>query len=111
MSFKLGMPRITLNPLQTIDDEEAKTIVENEKLILIPDKTNKTGFWYISKKEDLHRQRPYQILPIPEYGINRIQNSNSYKHTDSKPFQNSKGRDEWTNVRRSKQFSHRHMAI
>ena len=71
MSFKLGMPRITLNPLQTIDDEEAKTIVENEKLILIPDKTNKTGFWYIRKKEDLHRQRPYQILPIPEYGINR----------------------------------------
>jgi len=36
-----------LTHLQTIDDEEAKTIVENEQLILIPDKTNKTGFWHV----------------------------------------------------------------
>ena len=41
-------PRFSpLTYLQTIDDEEAETIVENEQLILIPDKTNKTGFWHV----------------------------------------------------------------
>ncbi len=72
MSFKLGMPRITLNPLQTIDDEEAKTIVENEQLILIPDKGNYTGFWHVSKASDkLKLRRPYTISKLSRYGLNR----------------------------------------
>jgi hypothetical protein len=72
LSFKLGMPRITLNPLQTIDDEEAKTIVENEQLILIPDKGNYTGFWHVSKASDkLKLRRPYTISKLSRYGLNR----------------------------------------
>ena len=71
MSFKLGMaPRFSpLTYLQTIDDEEAKTIVENEELILIPDKKNKTGFWHVSELKN-NKSRPYEFRIIPEYGLN-----------------------------------------
>ena len=65
------MPR-RFNPLtylQTINDEEAKTIVENEQLILIPDMRNKTGFWRVSEKKE-SMSRPYVFRTIPEYGLN-----------------------------------------
>ena len=46
-----------LTYLQTIDDEEAKTIVENEQLILIPDQTNLTGFWHVSHDIKMKNQK------------------------------------------------------
>lgn len=54
--------------LQTIDDEEAKIIVENEQLILIPDKTNKTGFWHVV--QDMRNKiQKYRVNRFPEYEI------------------------------------------
>ena len=58
-----------LTYLQTIDDEEAKTIVENEQLILIPDKTNKTGFWHVSENMK-NKSRLYEFRKLPAYGLN-----------------------------------------
>jgi len=68
-------PRFSpLTYLQTIDDEEAKTIVENEQLILIPDKTNNTGFWHLTEsKKNMSRPyefRPFHLANAPEYGLN-----------------------------------------
>lgn len=63
-------PRFSpLTYLQTIDDEEAKTIVENEQLILIPDKPNKIGFWRVTKIKN-NMSRPYEFRILPEYGLN-----------------------------------------
>ena len=62
------MPRPRMTYLQTIDDEEAKTIVENEQLILIPDQTNLTGFWhltYIIK----NKNRPYRVNKFSMYEL------------------------------------------
>lgn len=71
MSFKLKMPPrfYPLTYLQTINDEEAKTIVENKQLILIPDRGNKTGFWRVTENKG-NMSRPYLFNSIPEYGLN-----------------------------------------
>lgn len=71
LSFQLKMaPRFSpLTYLQTIDDEEAKTIVENEQLILIPDRGNKSGFWHVTETKR-NRSRPYVFTILPEYGLN-----------------------------------------
>lgn len=71
MSFKLKMPPrfYPLTYLQTINDEEAKTIVENKQLILIPDRGNKTSFWRVTENKG-NMSRPYLFKIIPEYGLN-----------------------------------------
>ena len=71
MSFQLKMPPrfYPLTYLQTINDEEAKTIVENEQLILIPDRGNKSGFWRVPENKG-NMSRPYLFNSIPEYGLN-----------------------------------------
>lgn len=74
LSFQLKMLRKRfLDPLQTIDDEEAKTIVENEQLILIPNKS-KTGFWRVKdiKSAELKRERPYRIGKLSRYGFREL---------------------------------------
>jgi hypothetical protein len=62
-------PRFSLfTYLQTIDDEEAKIIVENEQLILIPDKTNKSGFWHVT--QDMRNKiRKYRVNRFTDYEI------------------------------------------
>ena len=60
------MPRPRMTYLQTIDDEEAKTIVENEQLILIPDQTNLTGFWHVSHDIKMKNQK-YRVNRFSQY--------------------------------------------
>ena len=53
-----------LTHLQTIDDEEAKTIVENEQLILAIRSSIESGYWNVTKDRRTWKVRKHQLYRL-----------------------------------------------